>query len=103
MPKDGSSKSVKFRAGARGGPVCRDCRNQSQRSPITAGDLEVDSDVRSEACVGRKRCESQTHALRSQKTRLGSMPNFLIREISVVRLIAIRTAAPSAPPTRPIA
>jgi len=30
------------------------------------------------------------------------MPNFLMREISVVRLMAIRAAAPSAPPTRPL-
>src|SRR5258708_39746281 len=32
----------------------------------------------------------------------GSMPNFFMREISVVRLIPMRAAAPSGPPTRPL-
>ena len=31
----------------------------------------------------------------------GSMPNFFIREISVVRLMSMRAAAPSGPATRP--
>ena len=31
-----------------------------------------------------------------------SMPNFFMREISVVRLIPMRAAAPSGPPTRPL-
>ena len=30
------------------------------------------------------------------------MPNFFMREISVVRLIPMRAAAPSGPPTRPL-
>jgi len=32
----------------------------------------------------------------------GSMPNFFMREISVVRLMSMRAAAPSGPATRPL-
>jgi hypothetical protein len=38
---------------------------------------------------------------RGYNTFRGSMPNFFMREISVVRLMSMRAAAPSGPATRP--
>ena len=40
--------------------------------------------------------------LPNQTYCFGQMPNFLIREMRVLRLMPIRAAAPVAPPTRPL-
>jgi hypothetical protein len=47
--------------------------------------------------VKQKGIQSPDHAYCS-----GLIPNFLIRESNVVRLIPMRAAAPSTPPTRPL-
>src|SRR5258708_7429626 len=101
MPKESCYKSVKFEAGGRGGS-CRvetveinlNGRHSSRAiwMLIQVGDLGL--------TLGGTQMKATT-ASRGQERCLGSMPNFLMREISVVRLIAIRAAAPSGPPTRP--
>lgn len=56
----------------------------------------------SETFVVPPACEWCANRAR-QESRRGSMPSFFMREISVVRLIPMRTAAPCGPATRPFA
>src|SRR5258708_18876672 len=68
MPKDSCYKSVKFRASAREvGLPCRNCRSQSQLSPITRGRGRSDLSVRSSLTLGGTVMEAKTCVSKSEK------------------------------------
>lgn len=73
--------------------------------PRASGRSTVPEQVADVAITGERREATGLGKSRSMERQAycrGSIANFFIRERSVVRLMPMRAAAPSTPPTRPL-